>query len=114
MRRNPFGVPVKTSIPVPVVWKSERLHVTPRIWDAASLFHPKGSDEAFAFVKDRVELGGMRWTIEGAQAMLDLRSVALNGDWNGFTQYRIQRETERLYPYAEVIGTVEWPLPLAA
>ena len=33
----------------------ERLHVTPRIWDAASLFHPKGSDEAFAFVKDRVE-----------------------------------------------------------
>ena len=56
----------------------------------------------------------MRWMIEGAQAMLDLRSVALNGDWNGFTQYRIQRETERLYSCPEVIGTVEWPLSLAA
>ena len=66
------------------------------------------------FVKHRMERAGMRWTIEGAQAMLDLRSVVLNGDWNGFTQYRIQRETERLYPYAEVIGTVEWPLPFAA
>ena len=33
----------------------ERLHVTPRIWDAASLSHPKGADETFAFVKDRAE-----------------------------------------------------------
>ena len=48
------------------------------------------------FVKDRMEQADMRWMIEGAQAMLDLRNVALNGDWNGFTQYRIQRETERL------------------
>ncbi len=66
------------------------------------------------FVKDRMERAGMRWTMEGAQAMLDLRSIALNGDWDGFTQYRIQRETKRLYPHAEVIGTVEWPLAFAA
>ena len=35
------------------------------------------------FVKDRMERADMRWMIEGAQAMLDLRSAALNGDWNG-------------------------------
>lgn len=167
----------------------ELLHVTPRIWDAAALFYAKDSEEALAFVKDRVERilegnvksvirglrrmgslwnlsalkkkpltaictflqnnqhrmrydeylaagypiasgviegacrhfvkdrmerAGMRWTIVGAQAMLDLRSVALNGDWDGFAQYRIQRETKRLYPHVEVIGTVDWPLPFAA
>jgi len=56
----------------------------------------------------------MRWAIEGAQAMLDLRSVALNGEWDTFTQDRIQREIKRLYPHADIIGTVEWPLPMAA
>jgi len=165
------------------------LHVTPRVWDAAGLFCPKGSQEALTFVKDRVERilhgnvqsvvrglrrmattwkfgpskketleticgffqknqhrmrydeylaagypiasgviegachhfvkdrmerAGMRWAIEGAQAMLDLRSVALNGEWDTFTQDRIQREIKRLYPHADIIGTVEWPLPMAA
>lgn len=66
------------------------------------------------FVKDRMERAGMHWTVEGAQAMLSLRSVALNGDWEAFTQDRIQHETQRLYPHAEVIGAVEWPLPLVA
>jgi hypothetical protein len=66
------------------------------------------------FVKDRMERAGMHWTVEGAQAMLSLRSVALNGDWEAFTQDRIQRQTERLYPHAEAIGIVEWPLPLVA
>lgn len=50
------------------------------------------------FVKDRMERAGMRWTMEGAQAMLDVRSIHLNGDWDEFTQFRIKRETERLYP----------------
>ncbi len=31
-------------------------------------------------VKDRMEQAGMRWTQDGAQAVLDLRSVRLNGD----------------------------------
>ena len=65
-------------------------------------------------VKDRLERAGMRWTVPGAQALLNLRCVALNGQWDEFTQYRIQRETERLYPYAPVIGQAEWPLQIAA
>jgi hypothetical protein len=31
-------------------------------------------------VKDRMERTGMRWTVVGAQAMLNLRAVYLNGD----------------------------------
>lgn len=31
------------------------LHVTPRLWEAAYLFHPEGSDEAAAFVRPRLQ-----------------------------------------------------------
>jgi hypothetical protein len=50
-------------------------------------------------VKDRMEGTGMRWCIAGAQAMLDLRGIYCNGDWETFQQYRITTETRRLYPY---------------
>ena len=61
------------------------------------------------FVKDRMERAGMQWTLQGAQAMLDIRSVALNDDWREFNQFRIQRETERLYPYRSHLGAIDWP-----
>jgi hypothetical protein len=51
-------------------------------------------------VKDRMEQSGMRWTIEGAQAMLYTRSIYLNGDWKKFDQYRIQTEQNKLYRQA--------------
>ena len=54
-------------------------------------------------VKDRMEGTGMHWQTEGAQAMLDLRAVYLNGDWDAFQSYRIKLESERLYPYREAI-----------
>lgn len=48
-------------------------------------------------VKDRLEQTGMRWTVVGAQAMLHLRTVYLNGDWNPFVEYYIQTEQDALY-----------------
>ena len=49
-------------------------------------------------VKDRMERTGMRWQPSGAQAILDLRAVYLNGDWNEFHNERIRHEQNRLYP----------------
>jgi hypothetical protein len=161
------------------------LHVTPRLWQAAHLFHPERSKGAIAFVrerllevlhgrvgyvvgglrqmgtkhglsgakakrlrvvcgylkknagrmrygeylakgypiatgviegacrhyvKDRLERAGMHWTKEGAQAMLDVRSEFLNGDWNAFQQYRIEQETQRLYPHRELLDAMQWVL----
>jgi hypothetical protein len=51
-------------------------------------------------VKDRMEGAGMRWTIEGAQAVLHLRALYLNGDWNSFVEHRIEREQSALYAQA--------------
>ena len=48
-------------------------------------------------VKDRMEQAGMRWTVEGAQAVLDLRSVRLNEDWDAYWQYHRQQQHQRLY-----------------
>jgi hypothetical protein len=48
-------------------------------------------------VKDRLERAGMRWRPEGAQAMLDLRATYLNGEWEAFWVYHVEKEDERLY-----------------
>jgi hypothetical protein len=48
-------------------------------------------------VKDRMEQAGMRWTVAGAQAVLDLRAVRLNGDWDAYWQYHRQQQHARLY-----------------
>jgi hypothetical protein len=54
-------------------------------------------------VKDRMERTGMRWCVPGAQAMLDLRAVYLNDDWERFHNCRIKEERRRLYPYGLLV-----------
>jgi hypothetical protein len=61
-------------------------------------------------VKDRMERAGMRWTIDGAQAMLDLRSTAINDQWPAFQTHRIQNETNRLYPERRILQQLTWQL----
>jgi hypothetical protein len=159
------------------------LHVTPRLWQAAHLFHKEGSRQAEAFarkqilrvlqgkavsvvrglralaakrglsgakkralgkvcaylranarrmrydaylakgypiasgviegacrhlVKDRLERAGMHWTAAGAQAMLDVRSTYVNGDWEEYQAYRIIRETNRLYPHRQLVEGTQY------
>ena len=48
-------------------------------------------------VKDRLELTGMRWERKEAQSMLHLRALYLNGEWEQFVHYRIQKEQAALY-----------------
>ena len=48
-------------------------------------------------VKDRMEQTGMRWTVEGAQAMLHVRALYLNGQWEDFLEFRVEQEQARLY-----------------
>jgi hypothetical protein len=48
-------------------------------------------------VKDRMEQTGMRWTQAGAQSMLHLRAIYLNGDWNEYLKHHIQTEQAALY-----------------
>jgi hypothetical protein len=49
-------------------------------------------------VVDRMERSGMRWVMSGAQAMLGLRCIALNKEWDELMAFHIARENQRLYP----------------
>jgi hypothetical protein len=55
-------------------------------------------------VKDRMERAGMRWRRQGAQAMLDLRATYLNGEWEAFWTYHVEREDDRLYGKSRKVG----------
>ncbi len=48
-------------------------------------------------VKDRCEGTGMRWTKSGAEALLGLRSVYVNGDWEAYHVFHRQRAYRRRY-----------------
>jgi hypothetical protein len=161
------------------------LHVTPRLWQAAHVFHREGSEAAAAFVrqrclrvlqgrvegvirglrematkhglsgkpkqtiaqtcayleknrermqydvylaagypiasgviegacrhlvKDRMERAGMHWTPAGAQAMLDVRSVHVDGAWDSYQSYRIDREVHRLYPHRHLVEGTQYAM----
>ncbi len=58
-------------------------------------------------VKDRMEGAGMRWTVGGAAAVLKLRAVYLNGDWDAFWHFHMHREAQRRF------GGCRWA-PLSA
>ena len=88
-------------------FKNNRQHMQYDQYLAAG--YPIGSGVAEGacrhLVKDRLEQTGMRWTVEGAQALLHLRALYLNGDWPTFVTYRIQHEQERLYPHKYLLAT---------
>lgn len=47
--------------------------------------------------KDRFEQAGMRWSVSGAQVMLNLRAVQLNADWDDFQRFRRRLAHEQRY-----------------
>ena len=54
-------------------------------------------------IKDRMEQGGMRWTLEGAQAMLNLRSVSASNEWENFGSWRPAEQAKRLHPHRALV-----------
>ena len=51
-----------------------------------------------SLVEDRMEHSGMRWSIAGAQAVLEQRAVRKNNDWEDFWTFYIDAEKGRLFP----------------
>jgi hypothetical protein len=61
-----------------------------------------------------MEQAGMRWTVPGAQAILDLRAVRLNGDWDAYWCFHRQQQHQRLYATPTVVVSEEILLRQAA
>jgi len=48
-------------------------------------------------INDRMERSGMRWSPDGAEAILNLRSLDLTDLWNDFRAFRTQRDKKAHY-----------------
>lgn len=60
------------------------------------------------YVKDRMERAGMNWIVPGAQAILDLRSVYLNEQWDEFQEFATARELARIHPHRALVSNPAW------
>jgi len=49
-------------------------------------------------VKDRMERSGMRWTLEGARSMLNVRAAFQSDHWQSFLQWNIQQQVSVTHP----------------
>ncbi len=47
-------------------------------------------------VGERLDCSGMRWKLEGAEPLLQLRCIELNGDWDDFITWATERTTAEL------------------
>ena len=54
-------------------------------------------------VKDRMERSGMRWRMDGAQAMLNVRAVWQSSYWEQFQVGRIEHEQQTLHEHRTLI-----------
>ncbi len=49
-------------------------------------------------IGDRLDITGARWGLDGAEAILTLRAVISNGDFDDYWRYHLAQEHQRLYP----------------
>ena len=61
-------------------------------------------------VADRMDVTGARWSVDGAEAVLELRAVRANDDWEAYWRFHQQQELRRVHQSLYVDGVI----PLAA
>lgn len=55
-------------------------------------------------VKDRMERSGMRWTLEGARAMLNVRAAFQSDHWRSFLNWYIANELVNTHPHRHLLN----------
>jgi hypothetical protein len=60
-------------------------------------------------VKDRMELTGARWRLNGAEAVLRLRSLRSSGDFEEYWAFHLQQEYQRQHAKHYAEGKVPVP-----
>jgi hypothetical protein len=48
-------------------------------------------------VKDRMDLTGARWGLAGAEAILKLRALITNGDFDAYWNYHLTQEKQHVH-----------------
>lgn len=58
-------------------------------------------------VKDRMERSGMRWTLEGARSMLNVRAAFQSDHWQTFLEHRIANEVVKTHPKQNLLDNYQ-------
>ena len=61
-------------------------------------------------VKDRMDITGARWSVAGAEAVLKLRAVRCNGDFDAYWRWHLAQERRRVHQSRYADGVI----PMAA
>ncbi|MDA8040073.1 MAG: ISKra4 family transposase, partial [Actinomycetota bacterium] len=61
-------------------------------------------------VRDRMDVTGARWSVDGAEAVLKLRAVRANGDFDDYWRFHLDHERHRVHESRYDRGII----PLAA
>ena len=48
-------------------------------------------------VKDRMDITGARWGLDGAEAILKSRALRSNGNWDDYWPYHLAQERQRIH-----------------
>jgi hypothetical protein len=57
-------------------------------------------------VRDRMDVTGARWSLEGAEALLELRAVRANGDWSNYWRHHLAEEYKRVHESRYLAGVI--------
>ena len=57
-------------------------------------------------VKDRLDLTGSRWGLEGAEAILKLRALRSNGDFDDYWTFHLNKERQRVHQARYANGAI--------
>jgi hypothetical protein len=60
-------------------------------------------------IADRLDIGGARWGLDGAEAVLTLRAAISNGDFGEYWRFHLTREHQRLHPAPRKASTHSAP-----
>jgi len=52
---------------------------------------------ACKMIKDRMDITGARWSLDGAEAILKLRALINNGDFSEYWPFHLQQEHQRIH-----------------
>jgi hypothetical protein len=101
-KRELRGVAKETLLGVANYYWNNRSRMKYDVYLAAGLPIASGAVEGACkhIVKDRMERTGMRWSEDGAEAMLKLRATYLSRDFDEYWDFHVQQEQQRLHPPA--------------
>lgn len=57
-------------------------------------------------VRDRMDVTGARWSVDGAEAVLRLRAVRTNGDWDAYWRHHLAEERKRVHEFRYADGVI--------